>query len=228
MHGALGDFLPRTRRDVAFDITFELPVGLRDLIQSTGVPHVEVDRIEIDGAAADWSRVVDDGARVEAHPRYPLEAAPAEPRFLLDAHLGKLTAYLRLVGIDSAHDPEVDDPELVEWSLDEDRGLLTRDRGLLMHGSLRYGSYVREIDPVSQAVEVVRRFALRSVAAPFTRCMACNGVLGSAGPNDVAGRVPTGVAARHSEFRCCPDCERVYWEGSHHRRLRTLVREITA
>lgn len=228
MHGALGDFLPRARRDVAFDLAFELPVGLRDLIQSTGVPHVEVDRIEINGAAADWSRVVDDGARVEVHPRYPLEAAPAKPRFLLDAHLGKLTGYLRLVGFDSAHDPEVDDPALVEWSLDEDRWLLTRDRGLLMHGSLRCGSYVREIEPVSQAVEVVRRFALRSVAAPFTRCMACNGVLGSAGPNDVAGRVPAGVAARHSEFRRCPDCERVYWEGSHHRRLRTLVREITA
>ena len=45
MHGALGDFLPPERREVEIGIAFELPAGLRDLIQSTGVPHVEVDRV---------------------------------------------------------------------------------------------------------------------------------------------------------------------------------------
>lgn len=228
VHGALGDFLPQQRRGVEFPVEFELPVGLRDLVQAAGMPHVEVGRITVDGEPAGWSLLIDDGSRIEAHPRYPLADPPPGTRFLLDAHLGKLAGYLRLVGSDAHYDPALDDPQLVERSLEEDRVLLTRDRALLMHGSLRNGSYVRSIDPLRQAVEVVDRFALRNRLLPFTRCMACNAVLMAAGPEAVGGKVPTGVLERYREFHRCPGCGRVYWRGSHHRRLVRLVERIAA
>jgi uncharacterized protein with PIN domain len=223
MVGALADFLPRERRGDTFEVLFELPPGLRDLVQSVGVPHVEVGTTTVDGEPAAWSRRVDDGAVVEAHPRYPLSEAPDCARFLADAHLGRLTAYLRLAGIDVLHDPALDDPALVSCSVDEERILLTRDRQLLMIAALQRGSYVRSTDPPRQAVEVVRRFALSSHLLPFTRCMVCNCELEQITAAEAGGRVPPAVLTSHDAFRRCPGCERVYWEGSHHARLQRLV-----
>jgi uncharacterized protein with PIN domain len=227
MHGRLEDFLPGERRGVEFTVGFELPVGLRDLVQSIGVPHVEVASVAVDGVPATWSSVVDDGSLVDVRPRYPLSRPPPGIRFLLDAHLGKLAGYLRLVGLDAEHDPTVDDPELVERANGEDRTLLTRDRGLLMRGSLGSGSYVRATDPVLQAIEVVERFALGCLADPFSRCMVCNTTLTDATRSEVAGTVPDAMLEQHARFRRCPGCDRVYWEGSHHRRLVRLVERIT-
>jgi len=226
MIGALGDFLPPHRREAAFEVLFELPVGLRDLVQSVGVPHVEVAEVTVDGALVDWSTTVDDGAEVVAHARYPLVRPPAEPRFLTDVHLGRVTGYLRLAGFDVRHDPALDDPALAAASIAEGRILLTRDRRLLMVGALQRGSYVRATDPLQRAVEIVDRFALRPLARPFTRCMVCNTLLAPARPDEVAGRVPESVRARHTVFRRCPGCERVYWEGTHHARLSGIVRRI--
>jgi uncharacterized protein with PIN domain len=223
VHGALGDFLAPERREVEFEAAFELPVGLRDLIQSSGVPHVEVGRVLVGGDPAGWERVVGDGERVEAFPRYPLAEPPGVPRFLLDVHLGRLARYLRLGGIDAEHDPEADDPALVAASVGERRILLTRDRGLLMHARLRDGSFVRATDPIAQAAEVVGRFALRGLPAPFTRCMVCNHLLAAASREEAAGRVPDGVLAARREYRRCPGCGRIYWRGSHQARLEALV-----
>jgi uncharacterized protein with PIN domain len=227
VHGALRDFLSEARRSGSFGVAFELPVGLRDLIQSVGIPHVEVARVTVDGVAVDWGHVVHDGDDIEAHSRYPLAEPPAGPRFVLDAHLGKLASYLRLVGLDAEYDPARDDPELVEQSNQGERALLTRDRGLLMHASLQRGCFVRSTAPLGQAAEVVGRFALRGLLDPFSRCTVCNGELVDADPHEVADRVPAPVVESHSEFRRCPGCGRIYWQGSHHRRLRRVVEHIS-
>jgi uncharacterized protein with PIN domain len=226
MHGALGDFLPPERREVEFGIAFELPAGLRDLIQSTGVPHVEVDRVLVGGEEAGWDRVVDDGDRIEAFPRYPLAEPPGDPRFLLDVHLGRLARSLRLAGLDTVHHRDAADPALVAASVEEGRILLTRDRGLLMHAALRSGSFVRATDPVEQAVEVVGRFALRDALAPFSRCTVCNHLLVEVPKQAAAGRVPDAVLEAHDEFRRCPGCNRLYWRGSHQTRLEALIRRM--
>jgi uncharacterized protein with PIN domain len=224
--GNLGDFLRPDRRGVAFAVAFELPVGVRDLVQSVGIPHVEVARVTVDGRTAAWDDRIDDGAEIDLAARYPLTAPPEQARFLLDVHLGRLARHLRLVGIDAAHDQEADDPSLVARSPAEDRILLTRDRGLLMHAALRRASFVRATDPLAQAREVIARFALAGGREPFTRCLVCNEVLEGASAAEAAPAVPAAVAATFEEFRRCPGCGRFYWEGSHHRRLQRVAAEI--
>jgi uncharacterized protein len=222
--GCLGDFLPPGRRNRHFAVDFELPTGLRDLVQSTGVPHVEVARVLVDGEPAGWEQVVHGGESIEVHPRYPLDRTPGEARFVLDVHLGRLARNLRLLGIDAIHDPAADDPRLVAVSRGEGRTLLTRDRGLLMRSGLADGTFVRETEPVGQTVEVVRRFRLSGSIRPFTRCLVCNGLLveADAGHPDI----PPAVRSEHEHFRRCPGCGRLYWEGSHVEGLRGLVTEI--
>ncbi len=62
-------------------------------------------------------------------------------------------------------------------SADEDRILLTRDRGLLKRSIVRHGYLVRDDDPRRQLAEVVGRYGLAQRAAPFSRCVRCNGAI---------------------------------------------------
>ena len=101
----------------------------------------------------------------------------AEPRFVADVHLGRLAAYLRLAGFDTAYRNDYPDHELVAISAGEDRTLLTRDVGALKHRIVRRGYFVRTTRPAWQLVELLRRFNLVTRAAPFTRCLRCNDAL---------------------------------------------------
>lgn len=228
IHGSANDLLPPHRRDRPFVVEFELPIGLRDLIQSIGVPWVELSTASVNGTAAGPATRIDDHDLIEARSRYPLAEPPAEPGFLLDVHLGRLAHYLRLFGFDTAHSQDATDPELVERSIAESRVLLTRDRNLLMHGRLATGSFVRATDPRQQISEVAERFALGEIATPLTRCLACNGNLQELPAAEAAPLVPASVAQNHTEFTTCPDCGRVYWKGSHYQRLLAIIEEVGA
>ncbi len=51
------------------------------------------------------------------------------------------------------------------------------------------------------------------------RCMLCNELLREAAPGEVEARVPERTRRAFHRFWRCPGCERVYWQGSHWRRL---------
>lgn len=228
-YAELVDFVGDPRRETTR--TFDVPGSVKDLIESCGVPHTEVDLVLVNGESVGLSHRIQDGDRVSVYPVFeafdvgdvtrvrsrPLRAT----RFVLDVHLGRLARYLRLLGFDTDYATDRDDPELVEISVDQKRILLTRDVELLKHSHVTHGAFVRSTDPSEQLVEIVRRFQLRGSIRPFSRCMACNGVLreGVVDPE----RVPPDVHRRHDRFLSCPSCERVYWRGGHATRLDELV-----
>jgi uncharacterized protein with PIN domain len=86
-----------------------------------------------------------------------------------------------------------------------------------------HGYFVRGTEPREQVTEVVRRFHLTDRLDPFTRCMACNGMLVPVDKQAIAHRLPEGTRERIDEFRVCSSCEKVYWEGAHHPELRRIV-----
>jgi uncharacterized protein with PIN domain len=151
-----------------------------------------------------------------------------EPSFVLDAHLGKLAAFLRMTGFDTLYRSCYTDPELAAISRGERRILLTRDVGLLKRGEVTHGYFVRETDARRQLAEVVRRFDLRRLVSPFTRCMRCNHPLESVGKDQVRPVLPPRTAEIHDEFQRCSRCGRVYWKGGHHRRMQELIRQLQA
>ena len=182
----------------------------------------------VDGEGAGWGRRISGGERIVAEPRYPLPDPLLDPRFVLDGHLGTLARDLRLLGFDTWYESTVDDEELVAVSLGEDRVLLTRDHGLLMRSALRAASYIRATDPDAQTLEVLDRFRLGAVVTPFRRCLACNGSLVDATAAHVAAAVDPAIAARFQSFRRCPECARVYWEGTHYEHLARRVAALAS
>jgi uncharacterized protein with PIN domain len=234
-YAELNDFLPADRRFVEFPQIFHDISTVRDRIESLGVPHTEVDLILVNGNSVDFAYRVADGDRISVYPVFEaLDIAPLarlrpaplrDPRFVLDVHLGRLAAYLRLMGFDALYRNCFTDEQLAAVSRDEHRILLTRDVGLLKRSAVTHGYFVRQTAVARQMAEVVARFDLCRLVRPFTRCLRCNTPLEDAAKASVAGEVPPRAAELHDEFRRCPGCRRVYWKGGHYRRMRLILKE---
>lgn len=212
---------------------FDDPASVKDVIESHGVPHTEVDLILANGRSVDFSYRLADGDRISVYPVFealdisPIVRVRPEPlrsvRFVVDVHLSKLARHLRLVGFDTVCVPGCSDHDLVAIATREHRILLTRDVGLLKHSAVTHGCYVRAIDPLQQLVDVVERFQLGGAFEPFTRCLECNGVLEAVDKATIARRLPPRTRALFDDYSRCPGCERVYWQGSHVAALSRVV-----
>lgn len=233
VYAELNDFLPAGRRQRAFVRRVSGTPSVKDLVESLGVPHPEIDLILIDGEPVDFAAPVPDGARIAVYPRlimlddgapsHLMPPPPSPPRFVVDGHLGRLARYLRLLGFDTRYDVAADDPSLARASATEERLLLTQDVGLLRRSSVRCGYRVRASDPHRQLVEVARRYDLLPRAEPFRRCLRCNGLLAPVSREAVLDRLEPLTRRHYDRFWRCEDCGRVYWEGSHHRHLLELI-----
>lgn len=230
----LNDFLPRDRKKRDFVVPFRAQNSVKDMIESLGVPHTEVDLILVNGESVDFSYIVRPGDRISVYPVFEaldvsgvthLRPAPLrQTRFVLDTHLGKLARYLRLLGFDALYDNAYSDAELAEISSSGDqRILLTRDHGLLKRKRISHGYFIREDNPERQVREVLSRFDLRDAVEPFKRCTQCNGPIQSAGKEEVGEQLPGNVAREFDEFSRCGTCGRVYWKGSHYDHMLKII-----
>jgi uncharacterized protein with PIN domain len=104
--------------------------------------------------------------------------------------------------------------------------LLTRDRRLLMRNQVVYGYLLRSKVPRQQLVEVLRRFQLYSNITPFRRCLRCNALLQEVSKAEILGRLQPLTKKYFNEFHLCPQCEHIYWKGSHYERMMKLIAQV--
>ncbi|MFJ3586183.1 Mut7-C RNAse domain-containing protein [Streptomyces sp. NPDC090127] len=223
-------FAPRLRLFVSTDrragrtaVTTDGVSTLGHVVESLGVPLTEAGRLLVDGHPVDASHVPAVGEAVEVEEVERPQSVPGAPlRFLLDVHLGTLARRLRLLGVDAAYESaDIGDPALATLSAQEQRVMLSRDRGLLRRRELWAGAYVYSDQPDDQLRDVLERFAPH--LAPWTRCTACNGPLTDADKDAVRERLEQGTEKTYDVFASCTRCERVYWRGAHHARLEAIV-----
>jgi uncharacterized protein with PIN domain len=237
-YAELNDFLPHAVRHTTLVYAFDNAPAVKDAIEALGVPHTEVDLVLVNGLSVPFSHPLHDADRVAVYPVFEaidigtlVRVRPRplrEPKFLLDVHLGRLAAYLRMLGFDTSYGAAREDGELAATSRREARILLTRDNGLLKRNLVTHGYFVREQQPRRQVVEVIRRFDLARAIVPFTRCQRCNGRLAPAARAEVTDRLPPRTAQLYDAFWTCTSCGHVYWRGSHFTRMRGFVDEVVA
>jgi uncharacterized protein len=214
---------PRRRRPDAVLLPSDGTSTAGHLVTSLGVPLTEVGALTVGGRKIPASYRPEDGDVIEvAAIARPQPVPSGQPlRFVLDVHLGTLARRLRLLGVDTAYANDADDEELIEQANAQHRVLLTQDRGLLRRKAVKSGGFVRGARPDDQLRDVLERFAPR--LAPWTRCVACNGVLQTVPKSEVEDSLQPGTRRTYQEFARCPDCGRVYWRGAHNRRLQRIV-----
>ncbi len=205
-------------------VAFNGRQSVKHLIESLGVPHTEAGIVLINGKEGQLSEIAVDSSSIFVNSADSIP--PVEPRFVLDGHLGRLAAHLRMLGFDCLYRPEYEDSHLARLAQEDRRILLTRDRRLLMRKSVEYGYCPRSLDPRQQLVEVVKRYGLAGKIAPFIRCIRCNQRLVHVSKDVIQDRLEPLTKKYFNEFRICPDCQQIYWKGSHLGRMEAMVRQF--
>ncbi len=137
--------------------------------------------------------------------------------------LGRLARWLRVLGYDTLYDPTAPDPELAARAGVEGRVLLTRDRALLRELRPERALEIRSDAPLEQLRQVVDALGIQPPTELFTRCLVCNQPLVEVPEAERAAVVPERSRGLPGPVRRCPGCRRVFWPGSHARRMRRAL-----
>ncbi|MBI3772038.1 MAG: hypothetical protein HY272_05010 [Gammaproteobacteria bacterium] len=141
---------------------------------------------------------------------------------ICDEMLQGVGRWLRAAGYDVwIAERGLSDRQLVNLARDSDRLLITRDRRLNNENNLAGVSYLLlESNAMPECLaELTAALGINWLRAPFSRCLICNTPLQLATESQMA-RVP-GDARRFGDvILYCAGCDRVYWQGSHVRRMR--------
>lgn len=238
-HGRLNYFLAnRTNGTGWIHHHFEWRTSIKDMLESIGPPHPEMELLVVNGQSVDFDTIVEPDDRIEVYDNIsstrvskPVALRPAysgRPRFVLDTHLGRLAHYLRMFGFDTLYRNDYLDEELAEVSHKQSRILLTRDIGLLKRSLVVYGYYVRDTDPKQQIAEVIQRYTLNDRVALFRHCSRCNGRLNAINKADIHDELPGKTLEYYNEFHRCSGCGQIYWKGSHFDRLQSFLTGVLA
>ena len=121
-HGDLNVFLGSKAVDAVIERQLAEKTSIKDVIESCGVPHPEVDLILVDEQTVGFDHTLANDTEVEVFPVENRVTVRTEKqlqtvgiaRFVADGHLGGLTRNLRLLGFDVAYRQNADDRQLLE------------------------------------------------------------------------------------------------------------------
>jgi len=232
----LNDFFAKGKRKATIPVYFRGNPTVKDIIESIGVPHTEVDLILVNSKSVNFSYHLKNGDRVSVYPVFEsldisnvthLRAKPLrQPKYILDVHLGKLAKYLRMLGFDTRYKNNYHDSQIVSIAGDEKRIILTRDIGILKIKKVTCGYWIRSQNPKKQLQEVIGHFDLYSSIKPFHRCMDCNGIIKKVKKESIHDNMEEKTKKYYNEFYRCKSCGKIYWQGSHYDRMKKFIEDL--
>jgi hypothetical protein len=180
----LNDFLPPERRKCLFPYTFEGELPVETLLRDLHVPLELVELVLVNGNSVGFPFLLNNGDTVSVYPviesldvrsivrvrKKPLR----QIRFLVEPELRRLAAYLRLFGFDTLVSDSITGEEMILTMEENRRILLTRDAALLQDPSTTRIHLVQQNKPRHQLAEILSRYDLYGMVAPFSRCPSCN------------------------------------------------------
>lgn len=150
----------------------------------------------------------------------------SRPRFIVDNNVGKLSVWLRALGYDALFINPIDDSDLVARAVQENRIILTKDRGIMKRRAVTNAQVrallVEGTDIRDQLIQVIRTYSLNA-RRRFTRCLECNEPIVQREKHEVIHLLPPHVASVQTDFWQCPSCLRLFWRGSHWQRMSSRI-----
>lgn len=146
------------------------------------------------------------------------------PRFLCDEMLGRLCRYLRAAGYDALlAQGGRHDREWLQQCRGEGRYFLTQDRLVREHKAASGIALILPQGDIDQLADWLgTHFDLDWTGQAFTRCLMDNTPLLAADEKSLE-RVPPDALRPDEPVSLCPACGRVYWRGSHYKRMRARL-----
>jgi len=140
--------------------------------------------------------------------------------------LGKLSKKLRILGFDVLYFPDISEEEILKLCKNEDRILLTRDKGITQKArSEKVKFFFLKSDSWRSQLKAVKdKFSISmNICSFFSRCSECNSLLKPMNKEKIKDKIPEYVYLTRDEFLMCPNCGKVYWKGTH---VENIMREF--
>ena len=147
----------------------------------------------------------------------------AEAAFIADVMVGKLARWLRVLGFDVLYSNKYEDDEIIPISDTEGRLILTRDVQLAARRPGTQSLFIESGDYKEQVRQVVQSLNLKEFKA-LSRCLECNARLEGVDKEAAFDRVPPFVYLTQERFARCPNCDRIYWRGTHTQEMLKQIR----
>jgi len=233
LFAGLNYFVPEPLKQKNIRLTVFGKPSVKDVNESIGVPHTEFEMVTLNGEPTEIDKHVEENDQLVVYPPFcqlPINESDVSQnmelfpfRFVLDVHLGKLAAMLRLLGFNSVYNNKLQDNEIIEIAITENRIILSRDLGIFKHSKVKRGYFPRSQDPKIQIKEVVDRYGLNEYVKPFSRCIKCNGELMPIDKALIQHKIQEKTNLYYKEFYTCKNCNNTYWKGSHYDNMKELV-----
>jgi len=148
-------------------------------------------------------------------------------KFIADRMLGKLAKQLRMLGYDTLYYRGEDVYPLIRLARQEGRVILTRSTKLTPRRPEDVILRISEDNPLLQLKELIQKGNIEmDEGEAFSRCLLCNALLDPILRMEVEGKVPDFIFHQHKEFFQCPQCQRIYWPGSHQDNMQKKIKEL--
>ena len=227
----------RRRKNKGLEIIYPLKqkTSIKNIIESLGVPHTEIGKIVVENKEVDFNFIPVNSQKINILPVQPpfdvtkpslLRPEPLQKiRFIADVNVGKLALLLRMLGLDTEYSSRFLDKDILSLSKKEKRIVLSKDTGLLERKQIIFGKHVRSIYPDDQLVEIIQYFGINGPFNYFSRCLRCNKKLVQVEKNDILHRLEPKTKKYFNRFKICPQCQRIYWRGSHHEKMKRRLQK---
>jgi len=151
--------------------------------------------------------------------------------FLVDAMLGKLARWLRMLGHDVIYSAQLSDSGLLEQAKKENRVLLTKDLELYQRATAKDvdALYLEGKSEAERLAEVAKRYSLTlEIDMKKSHCPVCNTKLKITPKEQLSGEVEKNTFIYYDKFWKCPNCGQVYWQGAHWKQISNTLKEAQA
>ena len=149
-------------------------------------------------------------------------------KILTDGMLGKLTRWLRMLGHDVRYANDLDDKALIGVAKKEKRVLLTRDLQLCQQAIAQHVNVflVKGKSEAERLAALSQRFQISLEFNPDnSRCPKCNAKIRSIKKDKVSKKIPPNTKIFYEDFWECVECDKVYWQGAHWKRIGETFKE---
>lgn len=151
--------------------------------------------------------------------------------FVVDAMLGKVALWLRLVGKDTIYSTDIHDDELLETAKDENRVLLTADAELHSRAEeLGLVSMLLRGSVDERVAAVFHEFSINPEIDPSkSRCSKCNGTLTEIHAEEkerIKDLVFEQTYNHYDRFWLCSECKSVFFQGGQWTNITKYMKRI--
>ncbi len=132
-------------------------------------------------------------------------------KFVCNSMLGRLAKYLRMLGYNTLYFRDIRDDKLLSFT-SQGYIILTRDKAL---GNRKNVIILKSTNVIDQLRELKEILGI-SFDRRDCRCPECNTpLIKVTDKKPLIGKIPSEILNSHDIFYICPNCGKIYWEGSH-------------